>query len=207
MNLKFLPAAVLGLLVSTTAAQDNNADTTTDTDTNAPVITDNEPLSFHHASLLKKENTTVYGAITITTRRESAAVQVDVSIGGIPEGEYLNYHIHASRVPDDGNCYLTGAHLDPHGRGQEPPCTITAPQTCEVGDLSGKHGPAWAPAGEEFRATYSDFFLANTPGDEAYYGDLSWVVHGSNGDRLTCGNFDGFSGGGFGNWGAQKSKA
>lgn len=237
MNLKFLSTAVFGLLISTTAAQDDSADTTTDT--NATVVTDNEPFSYHHAALLKKENTTVYGDITITTRDGSAALQVNVHIGGIPEGEYLStflpyptltnliymaalpyhhlktknekrkaklmcipdYHIHASRVPEDGNCYRTGAHLDPNGRGQEPPCTITAPQTCEVGDLSGKHGPAWAPVGEEFRASYTDFFLANTPGDEAYFGDLSWVVHGSNGDRLTCGNFEGFTGSGwFGHW-------
>lgn len=113
----------------------------------------------------------------------------------------IDYHIHASRVPEDGNCYLTGSHLDPHGRGQEPPCTITAPQTCEVGDLSGKHGPAWAPEGQEFHATYTDFFLANTPGHEAYFGDLSWVVHAPNSDRLTCGNFEGFSGAGLGGWG------
>lgn len=87
MNLKLLSTAVFGL-ISATAAQD--ADTETPTDTNATVITDNQPLSFHHASLLKKDNTTVYGDITITTRDHSSALQVDVRIGGIPEGEYLS---------------------------------------------------------------------------------------------------------------------
>ncbi|KAL4754998.1 hypothetical protein BDW72DRAFT_85773 [Aspergillus terricola var. indicus] len=180
---KSLPSALLGLAVFTAVGAQNIT-------TNAPIVTDNEPVSAHHASLLPKDNTTVYGGITITSRLSSPALAVDVYIGGIPEGQYLNYHIHRSPVPADGNCYSTGAHLDPYGRGQQPPCNITAPNTCEVGDLSGKHGVAWAPRGEVFRASYSDFFLADTPGAEAYFGDLSWVVHAPNGDRLTCGNFE-----------------
>lgn len=97
MNLKFLSTAVFGLLISTTAAQDDSADTTTDT--NATVITDNEPFSYHHAALLKKENTTVYGDITITTRDGSAALQVNVHIGGISEGEYLSTFLPYPTLP------------------------------------------------------------------------------------------------------------
>ncbi|KAL4917600.1 superoxide dismutase [Aspergillus aurantiobrunneus] len=188
---RLLTSAVLGLFLSTATAQDEPS-------TNAPVVTNNQPLFFHHASLLQKDNTTVYGSIAITPSLGSSALHVDVTIGGIPEGEYLNYHIHASPVPSDGNCYRTGAHLDPYNRGQEPPCDITAPNTCEVGDLSGKHGPVWAPVGEVFRASYTDFFLSNTPGTEAFFGGLSWVVHAPNGDRLTCGNFETVIGAGAG---------
>ncbi|KAL6231398.1 hypothetical protein BDW75DRAFT_220272 [Aspergillus navahoensis] len=180
---RYLTSALLSLAVLTAAGAQSIS-------TNAPIVTDNEPVSVHHASLLPKDNTTVYGGMTITSRLASPALAVDVYIGGIPEGQYLNYHIHRLPVPPDGNCYSTGAHLDPYRRGQQPPCNITAPDTCEVGDLSGKHGVAWAPRGEVFRASYSDFFLANTPGAEAYFGDLSWVVHAPNGDRLTCGNFE-----------------
>jgi hypothetical protein len=50
------------------------------------------------------------------------------------------YHIHAYPVPSDGNCTGTLAHLDPYIRGESPPCDPTEPQTCQVGDLSGKHG-------------------------------------------------------------------
>ena len=50
------------------------------------------------------------------------------------------YHIHAYPVPSDGNCTGTLAHLDPYIRGDTPPCDPEEPQTCEVGDLSGKHG-------------------------------------------------------------------
>jgi len=40
-------------------------------------------------------------------------------------------------VPADGNCSGTLAHLDPFIRGEKPPCDASAPQTCQVGDLSG----------------------------------------------------------------------
>ena len=52
----------------------------------------------------------------------------------------FGYHIHDQPVPKDGNCNATLAHLDPYGRGPTPPCDSAKPETCEVGDLSGKHG-------------------------------------------------------------------
>ena len=50
------------------------------------------------------------------------------------------YHIHDQPVPADGNCTATLAHLDPYIRGEIPPCDNTQPETCQVGDLTGKHG-------------------------------------------------------------------
>jgi hypothetical protein len=50
------------------------------------------------------------------------------------------YHIHDQPVPANGNCTATLAHLDPYQRGEDPLCDASAPQTCQVGDLSGKHG-------------------------------------------------------------------
>ncbi len=43
-------------------------------------------------------------------------------------------------MPANGNCSATLAHQDPYIRGEIPPCNATAPETCQVGDLSGKHG-------------------------------------------------------------------
>lgn len=59
---------------------------------------------------------------------------------------FVAFHLHDSPVPADGNCTKTLAHLDPYKRGQATPCDKANPQTCEVGDLSGKHGTAAAPA-------------------------------------------------------------
>lgn len=52
----------------------------------------------------------------------------------------IAYHIHVLPVPANGNCTETLGHLDPYKRGEIPPCDNTQPQTCQVGDLSGKHG-------------------------------------------------------------------
>ena len=50
------------------------------------------------------------------------------------------YHIHQLPVPSDGNCTGTMAHLDPTQRGELHACEAAAPQTCQAGDLAGKHG-------------------------------------------------------------------
>lgn len=50
------------------------------------------------------------------------------------------YHVHDQPVPADGNCTGTKAHLDPYLRGQLIPCDKSDPASCQVGDLSGKHG-------------------------------------------------------------------
>jgi hypothetical protein len=43
-------------------------------------------------------------------------------------------------VPADGNCTETLAHLDQYERGETPPCDPLRADTCQQGDLSGKHG-------------------------------------------------------------------
>jgi len=58
----------------------------------------------------------------------------------------VEYHVHARAVPADGNCTETGGHLDSYLRGDTPPCDSTAPQTCEIGDLSGKFGLVPGPS-------------------------------------------------------------
>ncbi len=48
-----------------------------------------------------------------------------------------------------GTCADTGTHLDSFVRGTEPPCYSPAPQTCEVGDLSGKYGKVEGPTAKK----------------------------------------------------------
>ncbi|PYH39836.1 putative cytosolic Cu/Zn superoxide dismutase [Aspergillus neoniger CBS 115656] len=157
--------------------------------TNAPVVTDNDDVTYY-AQLQPKDNTTVRGSVTILPKPSGVGVLVSAHFWGIPDNEQqLVYHIHQKPVPKDGNCYSTGAHLDPYGRGDATPCDINAPQTCQVGDLSGKHGPIWAPDNEEFTTTYTDWFLSNVEGEPAFFGNLSLVVHAADNSRLACGNF------------------
>lgn len=71
------------------------------------------------------------------------------------------YHIHQKPVPKDGNCTDTEAHLDPFERGETPACDPDLPQTCQVGDLAGKHGAIVTTQGDTtFSTTYTDDFTA-----------------------------------------------
>jgi hypothetical protein len=71
-------------------------------------------------------------------------------------------------------------------RGQQPPCDASAPQTCEVGDLSGKHGTI---SSTSFTATYTDPHVSLEEGVGAFFGNRSFVIHYANSTRLTCANF------------------
>jgi Copper/zinc superoxide dismutase (SODC) len=97
------------------------------------------------------------------------------------------YHIHDQPVPASGNCTATLAHLDPYVRGEEPPCDPTAPQTCQVGDLSGKYGKI--PGTGSFQASYLDLYTSTAQGPASFFGNRSIVVHAANKTRLTCANF------------------
>jgi hypothetical protein len=98
------------------------------------------------------------------------------------------YHLHVSPIPDDGNCTKALAHLDPFIRGEKPVCDPSFPQTCQVGDLSGKYGTI--PVNQDpFEVTYVDLFASTQDGLGAFFGNRSLVVHLNNATRITCANF------------------
>lgn len=120
----------------------------------------------------------------------------------------LVYHIHDQPVPANGNCTATLAHQDPYIRGEMPPCDPTQPQTCQTGDLAGKHGnittspfqisyvlhclptsacgsSAWLTIPHRFL----DLYLSTVQGPASFFGNRSIVIHTSNTTRLTCANF------------------
>ena len=104
----------------------------------------------------------------------------------IPNQSPPVYHIHAFPVPSDGNCTSTLAHLDPYERGETPVCDPVQPETCEVGDLSGKHGNITINI---FQSTYLDLYTTTLEGPGAFFGNRSIVIHNQNLTRLTCANF------------------
>jgi hypothetical protein len=97
------------------------------------------------------------------------------------------YHIHDLPVPSGGNCTETKAHLDPYARGEDPPCSANNPSSCQVGDLSGKHGTI--PSLPGFSANYTDKFVSLIPGTPAFFGNRSIVLHYANKTRIACANF------------------
>lgn len=103
--------------------------------------------------------------------------------------QLIAYHIHVK--PSEGNCTATGAHLDPYNRGEDPPCDASQPDTCQVGDLSGKHGKITS---DPFEVQYTDPYLTLVEGEPAFFGNRSFVVHFANKTRITCANFESQSG-------------
>lgn len=89
-------------------------------------------------------------------------------------------------MPEDGNCTKALAHLDPFNRGEKPPCDASSPQTCQVGDLSGKYGKVTQ---DPYKAHYLDPYISLKEGDQAFFGNLSFVFHFGNTTRITCANF------------------
>lgn len=100
------------------------------------------------------------------------------------------YHIHET-IAWSGNCTAALAHLDPYDRGETPACDASKPETCQVGDLSGKHGKITS---DPFVAEYIDLYASINYTDPAYVGNRSIVVHYANKTRLTCADFGSFYG-------------
>ena len=99
------------------------------------------------------------------------------------------YHLHVAPVPENGNCTATLAHLDPFDRPESPICDPKLPQTCQVGDLSGKH--AEIPEGQaEYHTSYVDLYASTLEGIGAFFGNRSIVFHYANKTRVSCASFE-----------------
>ena len=127
---------------------------------NAAITQNNPQCVTYNATLPSTGN--IHGYVAATANANGTGVFFNVYLTGLPSeslgpfrksplrGLHLRprltnndcvvYHIHDQPVPADGNCTATAAHLDPYIRGEIPPCDNTQPETCQVGDLTGKHG-------------------------------------------------------------------
>jgi hypothetical protein len=101
----------------------------------------------------------------------------------------LVYRIHADPVSPSGDCAATLGDLDPYERGDSPPCDASQPATCEVGDLSGKHGKMSPEADSGFQVAYLELYVSTEPGINSFFGNRSIVIHAHNLTRLACANF------------------
>ncbi|KAL2685392.1 hypothetical protein Neosp_006490 [[Neocosmospora] mangrovei] len=127
------------------------------------------------------------GSILAVATDSGNGVKFKVKFSNLPkEGGPFTYHLHAAPVPEDGNCTETLAHLDPYERGAETPCDAKDPASCEVGDLSGKHGKITV---DPFEAEYIDYYASTKEGIGAFFGNRSFVLHYANKTRLSCANF------------------
>lgn len=70
-----------------------------------------------------------------------------------------------------------------------PSCDPAIPETCQVGDLAGKHGKVELNGSDTYTATYLDKFASTVDGIGAFFGNRSFVFHFANTTRITCANF------------------
>lgn len=131
---------------------------------------------------------TFTGAVkgTVTAVGSALGVNYTVDVTGLPEGKGpFGYHVHIRPVPINGTCADTGTHLDSFVRGADPACYSPAPQTCEVGDLSGKYGKVDAPAAKK---TFNDPYSALDKMMLGYIGERAVVFHDASSARIACAN-------------------
>ncbi|KAH9877883.1 hypothetical protein J1614_003100 [Plenodomus biglobosus] len=68
-------------------------------------------------------------------------------------------------------------------------CLASQIETCQVGDLAGKHGGKIMTPGN-FSTTFVDPYLSVEEGSPGFFGGLGFVLHSGNTTRLTCANFE-----------------
>ncbi|KAL1306672.1 hypothetical protein AAFC00_005344 [Neodothiora populina] len=147
---------------------------------NAVEVDDNPSGVTFGATLPNLGTTDIRGSLVAQSNPSGVGALFQVSFSGFPsEGGPFLYHIHAN-----DNCETPGGHLDPFGRGDSPSCVSSSPNTCQVGDLSGKHGKI---NGTSFSANYVDDYVSMVPGTAAYVGNRTVVVHYANKTIITCG--------------------
>ncbi|KAI9743059.1 MAG: hypothetical protein M1818_003354 [Claussenomyces sp. TS43310] len=135
----------------------------------------------------------ITGTVTGIVPADGMGVLFTVNFTGFPSqaayGPFV-YHVHAMPVPADGNCSGTLGHLDPTDRGELHACETSAPETCQAGDLAGKHGNVTTTS---FSTSFLELYLSANASSSYYFGDKSIVIHASNTTRLTCANFQSVS--------------
>ncbi|RYP05717.1 hypothetical protein DL764_003610 [Monosporascus ibericus] len=139
------------------------------------------------ATFDRSDGCSVTGKVVATSGAGGKGVDFKLLVMNLPQsmGPFA-FHLHDQPVPSDGNCTNTLGHLDPYQRGQTPPCDMEMPQTCEVGDLSGKHNKLEGPTAT---MRFNDKYAALVPGIGAFFGNRSIVIHASDSSRIACANF------------------
>ncbi|KAL8838039.1 MAG: hypothetical protein Q9170_002275 [Blastenia crenularia] len=152
-------------------------------------IVENNPVGVTYTAVLPNSPTTgIRGYVAGTSNANGTGVNFNINLYGLPDASFgpFLYHIHDQPVPANGNCTATLAHQDPYIRGEMPPCDPTQPETCQSGDLAGKHGNITT---SPFQTTFLDLYLSTARGPGSFFGNRSIVIHTSNTTRLTCANF------------------
>ncbi|KAI4166792.1 MAG: hypothetical protein LQ343_007753 [Gyalolechia ehrenbergii] len=171
MYLAVLVATLTGFAVANAAAPiDGNIVPGTTGQLGDAAIVQGNPVGVTYTAVLPDSPTTgIRGSIAGTTNANGTGVNFNVNLSGLPDPSLGPF-----------------SHQDPYIRGEMPPCDPTQPQTCQTGDLAGKHGNITT---SPFQISFLDLYLSTVQGPASFFGNRSIVIHTSNTTRLTCANF------------------
>ncbi|KAL5611864.1 uncharacterized protein BROUX77_002020 [Berkeleyomyces rouxiae] len=149
----------------------------------APIIVDNVPRTTYVADIKGSHEN---GRVISYSDPTGLGTIFRLKMNGLSphEGPYT-YHIHEKPVKD-ADCGTTGEHLDPYHNGVFPECDPNRPETCQLGDLSGKHNNVTQNSSSKY---FLDIYLSTTPGNIGFFGNRSIVIHDRSNSRIACGNF------------------
>ncbi|KAH9845489.1 Cu,Zn superoxide dismutase-like protein [Teratosphaeria destructans] len=116
----------------------------------------------------------------VSSSPDGNGVVVNMNCAGLPAtGGPFHYYI------ANGTCPTASAMLDPYKDGGKT-CDMGKPQTCAVGDLSGKHGAINRTSGQ---SSYNDPYVSTVCGSNATVCGRSLIVNYANGTLLSCANY------------------
>ncbi|KAL8819284.1 MAG: hypothetical protein Q9223_002250 [Gallowayella weberi] len=133
---------------------------------NAEIVTNNRPGVTYTAFLPNSSTSNIRGFIAGTSNANGTGVNFALQISGLPDASLGPFY--------------------PYIRGEVPPCDPVHPETCQTGDLAGKHGNITS---NPFSTAFLDLYLSTHQGPASFFGNRSIVIHTSNTTRLTCANF------------------
>jgi len=144
------------------------------------------PLSIVYRAVLSGQNA-LRATIIAQAGPGGAGVRYSIDAANLYGYGPFSYYVFERTVPQNGDCYNLGARLDPYLHGDNPKCNMKYPKSCQVGDLSGKHGKLdpVPNSRKQFVDSYSSLISTDAP----FIGGRSFAILDNTGVRLACGTF------------------
>lgn len=132
----------------------------------------------------------IHGHFLFSSDAHQEDVRVRLNIEGLESsalvGRHYHYHVHVNPVGKYHDCDATGGHLNPANLLESTVCNPKDLETCQVGDMSTKHGDIIGGT-TPIQHSYLDSQLRFAPADYSMVG-RSVVIHNSEKKRIACGN-------------------
>jgi len=151
----------------------------------APLVSNNPIGASYTAQIKGGESDVTHGYVSMTSNPGGVGMKLSVNIAGLPilKGPYT-YYVGDHSLSSECECSTSGGIFDPYNAGKRY-CNRQQAQTCDVGDLSGKHGCINSTS---YVASYNELYASLNSASPAYVGGKSIVISDRSGSPVACGN-------------------